>query len=923
MEIAAPQSLLPEWTGALDRARAHAPFLAGLIERQPELAQLLAAGDGEAALAHARGAGQDAPSVGAALRRERRALALALAVGDLAGAFPLGRVMTELSAFADRALDAAIAEAIRERVPDSPAGAGGSGFLALALGKHGARELNYSSDIDPILLYDPALLPRRERDDPGEAAARYARRVVQLLANIDEEGYVFRVDLRLRPASEVSPPALSIDAALTHYESSALAWERAAFIRARACSGDVAAGEQFLAAIRPFVWRKSLDFGAIAEIGRLTARIRQAKQGPAGIGARPGPGFNLKTGRGGIREVEFYAQTHQLIHGGRNPALRLRGTRPALDALAQCGIIAPEDARVLGEGYDRLRTLEHRLQMVLDQQTHSLPENAAALDNVARLDGLPDGAALIAELAHLTETIGQRYDALIAAHGSPDGTRISVPDQDRVAAAPLAEELARLGFDEPVQIAERIAGWRGGKVRALRSDAARAAFEAVQPTLLAALARSPDPTRAFNRWEELLTHLPSALNLFNLLEARPALLDLVAKVLSLAPPLADALARRADLLDPLIDASAFDLPGSAAALVAEFSDGESDDDYQRLLDRVRRKVGERRFALGVQLIEGTTDPLAIAGGAARVAEAAIAVLAGATVAEFERAHGRVPGGDLMIMGLGRLGGGALTHASDLDIVYLFTGGHEAESDGPRPLGATLYFNRLAQRITAALTVPTAEGALYEVDTRLRPSGAQGPLAVSLSSFDRYQREQAWTWEHMALCRARTLFGPPKARAELGSIVRAVLARQRDGDKLRADVLEMRARMAEHKAPSGPLDAKLLRGGLVDLEFIVHYLQLSGGVGLTPFLGDAVRALAAAGLVPPRIPEAHDRLSRLLVAARLLAPDGAEPPPGPRAALAAACGYGDWNAVLAGFAEARAIVAGAWAELFGEELETDA
>ena len=909
-----------DWASGIARARAHAPFLATLLDRQPDLTALLAAGDGAAALEWARGAGESAPDVGSALRRERRALALALGIGDLAGAFPLCRVMGDLSAFADRALDAAIAESITSRVPDAvPSDGRFQGFIALALGKHGAQELNYSSDIDPILLYDPATLPRLARDEPGEAAARYARRVIQLLSHVDGEGYVFRVDLRLRPASEVSPPAISVDAALTHYESSALAWERAAYIRARACSGDVAAGQAFLSAIRPFIWRKSLDFGAIIEIGRLTMRIRQSHTGAA----RPGPGFNLKTGRGGIREVEFYAQTHQLIHGGRNPTLRLRGTRAALNALAVAGIIPAEDAVLLGASYDRLRVLEHRLQMVLDQQTHSLPADGAALDNVARLDGLRDGAALVAELEMITEAVGQRYDGLIAAHCGEVVRAVPGSSAPQASAGiSLAENLAALGFDNALHLAERIEGWRAGKVRALRSEPARTAFEAILPALLAALARSPEPTRAFNRWEELLGNLPSALNLFRLLEARPGLLQLLTKVLGLAPPLADALARRADLLDPLIDATAFDLPGEVGELAAEFACGEADDDYQRLLDRVRRKVGERRFALGVQLIEGATDPLAIAAANARVAEAALGVLSAAAITEFEKVHGCVPGSDLVVLGLGRLGGGALTHASDLDLVYLFTGDHEADSDGPRPLGATLYFNRLAQRISAALSVPTAEGALYEVDTRLRPSGAQGPLAVSFDSFERYQREQAWTWEHMALCRARPLFGPEAGRAELQRIIHAVLTTPRDQGKLRDEVLDMRARMAEHKSPKGPLDPKLRRGGLVDCEFIIHYLQLRSGLGLSPFLPEALAALDAAGVIPAGLTLAHDRLTRLLVAARLLAPDGEVPPGGPCAALAAACGYDNWDSVTAGFAEARSIVAAAWLDVFGERLETE-
>lgn len=899
-----------DWTGAIARARAHAPYLAGLLDRLPELTEILAAGDGAGALAWAKTAGGAASEVGSALRREKQALALALAIGDLAGAFPLLQVTGELSAFADRALDAAIAEGIRRRVPDAEP----AGFLALALGKHGARELNYSSDIDPILLFDPHKLPRRERDEPGEAAQRVARAVVETLAKVTHEGYVFRVDLRLRPASEVSPLAISLDGALTHYESSALAWERAAFIRARACAGDIAAGEAFLATIRPFVWRKSLDFGAIAEIGRLTAQIRAHSRMRPGVG----PGYNVKKGRGGIREIEFYAQTHQLIHGGRNPELRLRGTRETLDALASAGLVPAPDAQLLGECYDRLRTFEHRLQMMQDQQTHSLPVKPEALDEVARLEGLPDGNALLDELARISEAVGERYDALIMAN-APAGPAVSVamPEQRS-----LGEQLEQLGFADPAAMVERIEGWQSGRMRALRSDAARNAFEAIRHDLLAALASAPEPERALLRWEQLLNNLPSAINLFRLLQARPALLETLAHILSLAPPLADALARRADLLDPLIDASAFDLPGDMPALIAEFSRFEPGDDYERILDSVRRKVGEKRFALGVQLIEGANDPLAVGHGLARIAEAANHVLTEAAVEEFRRAHGQVPGSELLVLGLGRMGGGALTHASDLDLVYLFSGDFTRESDGRRPLGATLYYNRLSKRVIAALSVQTAEGALYEVDTRLRPSGEQGPPAASLDSFARYQEEQAWTWEHMALCRARPLFGSAKGRAELAKIVRKALTRKRDPRKLRGDVLEMRGTMARHKPPKGPLDVKLARGGLVDLEFLVHFAQLRTGKGLNPDLREALRLLIDKGLLPADLLEAHDVLSRFLVAARLLAPDSQVPVQAACMALVRACGYGAWDELEAALGQARMQVAQGWQTAFGETLEID-
>ncbi len=876
-----------DWQGAIARAAAQAPFLARLLERETALTPLLQGGRGEDALTAARCAGEDVADVGVALRRERRALALVLAVGDLAGAFSLTRVMAELSAFADRAMERAIAAAIRSRVPDAEPG----GFLALALGKHGAHELNYSSDIDPILLYDPAALPRRERDEPAEAAQRYAREVVRLLSEVTAEGYVFRVDLRLRPASEVSPLAISLNAAMTHYESSALAWERAAFIRARACAGDVAAGEAFLESIRPFVWRRSLDFGAIEEVRRLSLRIRERYAGPL----EPGPGFNLKQGRGGIRETEFFAQTHQLIHGGRDPSLRHRGTRAALDALAAAGKIGADDATVLGNAYDRLRTVEHRLQMIADQQTHSLPDGEA-LEQVARLDGLESGAALLAELGPLCREVAARYDAMLGV-GSTGQSQAPVP----------------------TDIATRAAGWVDGRYRALRSEAAIGAFEAVRPRLLAAFAGAADPATVLARWETMLERMPSAINVFRLLEARPGLLDLLLDCLTLAPPLADELALRPERLDALIDRSAFALPGSVATIAAEMRRGERTAGYEESLDRIRVVVGEKRFALGMQLIEAEHDPLAIASALSRLAEAAIAVAQESAEHEFARAHGTVAGCELLVLGLGRLGGGALTHASDLDVIYLFTEGAE-ESDGPRPLGRTLYFNRLAQRLGAALSVPTAQGALYEVDTRLRPQGNKGPLAVGLSAFARYQQEEAWTWEHMALTRARAVTGSPEARAQLDAIVASVLARPRDTAELRADVLKMRHEMATHKPARGKLDAKLLRGGLVDLEFLIHYLQLREQTAFAPDLERALEVLAREGLVAAELAEHHRLMTRVLVGARLLAPDLAPPDGAAAAVLAQQAGVADVAALLRALAEARASVADEWARILGEPLE---
>lgn len=908
------EDLKPDWESALRRARSHAPFLARALERMPDLVALLAAGDGEAALAWARMQG-DNPDAEAALRRERLALAAALAVGDLAGAFPLTRVVGELTAFADRALDRAIRTAILERTGNDTA----DGFIALALGKQGAGELNYSSDIDPILLFDRERLARRPSDDPGEAAQRYARRVVALLAGNTADGYVLRVDLRLRPASEVSPLAVPVGAALTHYQGHALAWERAAFIRARAAAGDIAAGEDFLAAIRPFVWRSQLDFGAIEEISALTHRIRDNHAGPPA----PGPGFDVKRGRGGIREIEFYAQTHQLIHGGRDASLRLRGTRAALDALAQAEWITPENARVLGGAYDRLRQVEHRLQMVGDRQTHALPEGEA-LDNVAQLDGLADGAALVAELTAITARTGRIYEELI---GRPK----AVSARAAMPASALTPQLARLGFADPDALAERLQRWRDGRYAAIRSPQAVAAWDRLAPALIEAMARSDDPLRAITRWERIIESVPSAITTFRLLDARPDLIERLVAALTLAPVLSDELARKPELLDTLIDRHALDLPGETEAIMVRMRGAAIRPDYEALLDAIRIITGEIRFALGIQLIEGLADPLDIARALSRTAEAALRLAADAAAEEFSAKHGRIAGSELLILGLGRLGGGALTHASDLDIVYLFTGDFSAQSDGERPLGATIYYNRLASRIGAALSVPTAQGALYEVDTRLRPQGNQGPLAVSCEAFGKYQREAAWTWEHMALARARVLYGSPAARAGLEAVLAEVLHTRRDKAALREAVLGMRAEMAKHKPQSGPVDAKLARGGLVDIEFLVHYLQLRGEAAdgtplaaaapqaLDPDLAVALGGLAEAGLVPQHLAEPHALMTCMLVAGRLLAPDGLEPPSSGARALARACGYESYADLLGAFAAARQSVADTWKQILGTDI----
>ncbi|HYI49103.1 MAG TPA: bifunctional [glutamine synthetase] adenylyltransferase/[glutamine synthetase]-adenylyl-L-tyrosine phosphorylase [Allosphingosinicella sp.] len=881
---------------ALGRASAHSPFLAFQLGRMPALAAALARGEWEPALAMARAAGDGGDSM-AAVRRERSALALALGIGDLAGQLALEQVVEPLSDLADRQLGRALEAAVAERTPEVEA----RGFAILALGKLGGRELNYSSDLDLIFLYDPETLPRKPREEPGQAALRIGQRVVEILQKRTEEGYAFRIDLRLRPSPEVTPIVLPVDAAISYYESSALPWERSAFIRARAVAGDAALGRYFLEAVHPFVWRRSLDYGAIGEIRAISRRIRDHyAQGQAF-----GPGYDLKRGRGGIREIEFFVQVHQLIHGGREPELRAPGTLDALAALAKAGRIAAGDAAALAEAYRLFRTIEHRLQMVEDRQTHSLPADEAALDNVARLHGLAGGEALLALLRPHVARVAALYDTLV----EEEGERLP-EDPDALDAA-----LARAGLAAPAAARARIEGWRSGKVRSLRTPAAREAFEAMLPVLIEAFGAAPDPIAAMNRFEDLVMGLPSGVNFYRLLEARPGLTQLLAAILSHAPALAGQLGRRPELLDGLIDASAFDPARPVEELAAGLARTDrADEDYQLILDRVRRRVNEMRFALGAQVVLALSDPIGVGEGYARVAEAAIRVLADATIDEFEKAHGRVPGSALVILGLGRLGGGALTHASDLDLIYLFSGSHEGESDGARPLRATDYFNRLAPRISAALSVPTAAGPLYDVDTRLRPSGTDGLLAISLESFARYQRESAWTFEHMALTRARPVYGSAADKAALAGIVEEVLGMERDPARVAADAASMRLEIARHKKPRGPFDIKLAPGGLVDLEFAVHTLQLSRRTAFAPRLGAAVAALVEQGLLPPEIADAHRLLVRLLVTLRLVAPDSAEPAPASRALVARACRTDGWEELLAAHEAARQSISALWREV---------
>jgi glutamate-ammonia-ligase adenylyltransferase len=886
-------------TGALDRARIHAPFLRESIAARPDIAERFLADGAQKAAAQALESG--AETVGAELRLRRRGLALATALGDLAGELSLGDVTALLSDFADSAIGRAIEAAIAEILPDEEA----RGLAVIALGKLGSRELNFSSDVDLILLFDPATLPRRQRDEPAESAVRIGRRMIELLQKRTEDGYVARVDLRLRPSPEVTPIVLPVNAAISYYESAAVGWERAAFIRARCCAGDRRVGDDFLQAVEPFVWRRALDFGAIEEVRSISEQIRDHYP----KGQQIGPGYDLKRGRGGIREVEFFAHAQQLVHGGRDPAIRAPATLDALAALASSGYVDEALAADLAEAYRRLRTAEHRVQMVDDQQTHLLPAEESALTNVAQLHGFRSGSDLVDWLRSSVETVKTAFDDF----GSDDSERLPT-DSER-----LGETLAGLGFPDIEASLRRLGEWRSGRPRSLRSSAAKSAFEAMLPRLLKAIGGSADPMRALNRLSDVVERVPSGVNLYRLLDARPGLTDLVARVLAHAPALSDQLARRPELLDSLLDSSCFDPPPDAADFAAFLEREMADLPYDLAIDRARQLINERRFALGVQLIDLRERPLSVGQGYARVAEGAIVALADEAIAEFEEAHGRFPGSELVILGLGRLGGEVLTNASDLDIIYLFTPPAADQSDGPKPLGPANYFNRLANRVTAALSVPTPAGPLYDVDTRLRPQGSKGMLVVPLDGFAAYQRNEAWTWEHMALARARPVFGSDEARGVASALVEEILNRPYDPARLVADAVKMRDEIARHKPPSGPLDVKLGDGGLIDLEFAVHVLQLARKVGLQPRLEMAVEQLAEEGFIKTNVVQAQRLLTEMLIAIRLVAPQTTMPSDESCELMARACGSDSWSQLLARHDKARHSVSQLWNRIKGGNL----
>ncbi len=795
------------------------------------------------------------------LRQYKAEVALLVALADLGGAWSVMAVTGALSTSADTTTAAAVRFLFNAAIAKGDwlgtAGAAcdeDSGYIVLGMGKHGARELNYSSDIDLIVFYEPELVKLRVGLEPLAFFVRMTRDLVRLMQERTGDGYVFRTDLRLRPDPGATQVAISTDAALNYYESFGQNWERAAMIKARPVAGDIQAGESLIKELAPFVWRKYLDFAAIADIHAMKRQIHAFK----GFGEIGVAGHNIKVGRGGIREIEFFAQTQQLIAGGRQPDLRVSDTISALAQLVERGWIEPLVRDELTESYLFLRRIEHRLQMIADEQTQTLPADDEGLLRLARFSGYEDIAAFSAALVAHLERVQRHYGALF--EDVPELTRgnanmVFAGEQDDPG---TVETLTRMGYKRPSDIIGAVRGWHHGRYQAVRTPRARELLTEVQPTLIEALSRTSDPDQAFLGFDRFLSQLPSGVQLFSLLRNNPRLLRLVADIMGSAPRLARIISRRRRVLDAVLDPGFFGSLPDADAL-ARIVDAEiaAAADYQEALDRARIVGSEQAFLIGVRVLSGTITAAQAGGAYAALAEHLIAALQRQVEREIVSQSGHVAGGAAVVVAMGKLGGREMTAASDLDLILVYDFDPAVQqSDGPRPLAPSQYFARLTQRLISALSSPTAEGELYEVDMRLRPSGQKGPVATQLSSFEHYQDQEAWTWEHMALTRARVISGPDELRARVEAAIRHALVRPRDRAKLVADVRDMRARIAKEKGTEDIWELKQVRGGLVDIEFIAQFLQLAHADAHPEVLDqntiNALKKLSKAGLLsPPR------------------------------------------------------------------------
>ena len=928
---------LPQWRAFQPLALGLAdqsPFLWGLIQRDPQRLKRVLTQAPDAALdaALARLAECESGPESRAmtlLRKAKQESALIIALADLGGAFDGVATTRALSRAADALVGAALRTALRlagDRLnwaraePDARR----CGLTVLALGKHGAMELNYSSDVDLVVFFDGQSAVLDAGPGAKANAVRLTQHIVKLLHERTADGYVLRVDLRLRPDPGSTAVAVSIDAARHYYETLGQNWERAAFIKARPIAGDIALGTSFLAELAPFIWRKYFDYAAIADVHAMKRQIHAVK-GHAEIAVA---GHDVKLGRGGIREIEFFVQTQQLIFGGRRKQLRGSRTLDMLRQLEADRWITAGAAAELTEAYTFLRGVEHRLQMLNDQQTQRLPADEGALKAFARFCGFGGVAGFSAALTKRLRAVEKHYARLFENAPGLDSRAGSLVFTGSGDDPETLETLRDMGFRDPARAAETVRGWHFGRRPAVRSPRAREVLTELIPALLCAFSKSGDADSAIAAFDEAMAKMPAAVELFSLLKSHEAMRRLFADILGGAPRLAEVVARTPNTLDAAIDQGLSAIVGDEADYLRRLAVFHvSDPTLEGFLDIARVFATEEKFLIGLRLFAELIEPEQAARSYSALASALIRACLARVETIFVEEHGRPAGGRFCVVGFGKLGSREMTATSDLDLVAVYDFDPDSpESDGAKPLHASVYYGRLTQRLIAALSAPTRRGKLFEVDLRLRPSGNQGPVAARLSTFKTYQAEQAEIWEHMALTRARPVAGDASLCMEVRAVIDATLYVKRDFAGLAQAAREMRALIAKEKGFAGAWDLKLAPGGLLDIEFIAQTLALGHGFKKRSLRAQGTAEILAAASgrvldadVGARLSEALALFSKVTQWLRLSLGEGADPAlaaEGVKRRLAVAAGLPDFSRLERELGERRKEVRGIFEKVMG-------
>ena len=822
---------------ALDCAITNAPYLARLHAKYPQIMDELEKQSPEDLIANIIKEAKSAQNLELSeaikvLRYAKAKMHLLLALSDLAGKLPLFEITKALSDLADAALSSALTLAIKEAperdkeafIEDENGALMVPGLFIIAMGKHGARELNYSSDVDLAAFYEREIFAEEQQGRASAICVRIIGTISRILEEVTPDNYVFRVDWRLRPDPSSTPIAVSTRFAESYYESVGQNWERAAFIKARFIAGSQTHAESFLEYLTPFIWRKYLDFAAINDVGSILRQIHAVRRSTD----LDNPAFDVKLGRGGIREIEFFVQTQQLILGGRDKAIRPRETKNSLRALADAGRISKEIHNDLLSAYIYLRNVEHRIQMLHDEQTHALSEDQEIRSRVAVLCGFSSLDDFDKEVRKVRETVRTHIKGLFpdsAPLSSDAGSLVFTGvDHDKE----TIDTIKGLGFKDPEYISSAIRGWHHGRIRATRTARARELLTSLTPNLLAAIAATGDADIVFRRFEDFFAGLSAGVQTLSLFSAEPQILKQTCMTFALSEKLAGSLARKPAILDAMLSPRFLsrlsdDAPDERINSLKELL--SATNDFEMALDIVRRFHREEAFRIGFHTLHLYAIEEDIGKAYSDLAIACIKGLLPFALAEVQKSHGNFAG-QFAVCAWGKLGGRELSADSDLDLMLVYEPNEGAEvSDGARPLSSESYYAKLTQKLVLALSAPTGEGELYETDMQLRPSGKKGPVAVRFSSFVSYYETEAWVWEFQALTRLSPLAGDAELIEKIEKARIDAICRKRETKRTLHDIIEMRGKISDAMKPRGDWDLKRLKGGLIELEFFAQAMQL--------------------------------------------------------------------------------------------------